>query len=60
MTGSIPNEAHSTRLHGAEYFQDARRAAERLIFALLQRQIDQFLSLAEYDWQPSAPRLGGR
>lgn len=35
---------------------DARSAAERQIFALLQAQIDQFLELADYDWIPAEPK----
>ena len=47
-----PDEANSSkiRLQGESMFKDLRAEAESQIFQKLNDQIDEFLSLADYDW----------
>lgn len=52
---SLSTHRPQVKLQGKSMFQDARAEAESQIYRKLNDQIDEFLSLADYDWTLSEP-----
>uniref|UniRef100_A0A674NTM3 Exocyst complex component n=1 Tax=Takifugu rubripes TaxID=31033 RepID=A0A674NTM3_TAKRU len=50
ITNVSPETVHTTRLYGLSTFKDARHAAEGEIYTKLNQKIDEFIQLADYDW----------
>ncbi|XP_041370054.1 exocyst complex component 6B-like [Gigantopelta aegis] len=50
ITGAEKDSVHVARLHGTSMFKDARDDAEQHIYQSLNKKIDEFLDLANYDW----------
>ncbi|XP_067380375.1 exocyst complex component 6B isoform X4 [Channa argus] len=58
ITNVPPDTVNAAKLYGTSTFKDARHAAEAQIYTSLNAKIDQFLQLADYDWQASVPGAG--
>uniref|UniRef100_A0A672S9C5 Exocyst complex component n=1 Tax=Sinocyclocheilus grahami TaxID=75366 RepID=A0A672S9C5_SINGR len=58
ITNVPPDTINATKLYGTSTFKDARHAAEEEIYTNLNKKIDQFLQLADYDWM--AAQGGGQ
>uniref|UniRef100_A0A8B9RGG6 Exocyst complex component n=1 Tax=Astyanax mexicanus TaxID=7994 RepID=A0A8B9RGG6_ASTMX len=50
ITNVSPETVHTTRLYGLSTFKDARHAAEGEIYTKLNQKIDEFIQLADYEW----------
>ncbi|KAM8877599.1 exocyst complex component 6 isoform 4-T4 [Synchiropus picturatus] len=50
ITNISPETIHTTRLYGLSTFKDARHAAEGEIYTKLNQKIDEFIQLADYEW----------
>uniref|UniRef100_A0A1A7YJC9 Exocyst complex component n=1 Tax=Iconisemion striatum TaxID=60296 RepID=A0A1A7YJC9_9TELE len=50
ITNVSPETVHTTRLYGLATFKDARHAAEGEIYTKLNQKIDEFIQLADYEW----------
>jgi len=55
ITGSSREGSHVARLQGKTMFKDARADAESQIYLQLNKKIDEFLDLANYDWTMPQP-----
>ncbi|CAF92770.1 unnamed protein product, partial [Tetraodon nigroviridis] len=50
ITNVSPETVHTTRLYGLSTFKDACHAAEGEIYTKLNQKIDEFIQLADYEW----------
>ncbi|XP_053203793.1 exocyst complex component 6B-like [Panonychus citri] len=48
--GELAGGSHLAKLQGSSMFKDARSDAESQIYFLLNKKIDEFLDIADYDW----------
>jgi len=55
ITGTSMDATHIARLQGCSIFKDIRAEAEDEILKKLISKIDEFIELANYDWQMSEP-----
>nr|CAG4644587.1 EOG090X01NK [Leptodora kindtii] len=55
LTGGSRELSHTARLQGRTVFRDVRSDAEQQIYEALQRKMDEFMDLANYDWLLSEP-----
>ncbi|XP_017287342.1 exocyst complex component 6 isoform X4 [Kryptolebias marmoratus] len=53
ITNVSPETVHTTRLYSLATFKDARHAAEGEIYTKLNQKIDEFIQLADYEWDMS-------
>lgn len=56
ITGTTDVNVSLTRLYGSSTFKDIRAEAEMRIYEKLNMKMDEFLSLASYEWSPSQVR----
>ncbi|EDV20759.1 uncharacterized protein TRIADDRAFT_60734 [Trichoplax adhaerens] len=56
ITGAVSDGIHVTRLYGTSTFSDARQKAEDRIYILLNKKLDEFFDLANYDWTATEGR----
>ena len=55
LTGASRELSHIARLQGRAVFRDVRDDAEQQIYEALKRKMDEFMELANYDWQLNEP-----
>ncbi|KAK2173949.1 hypothetical protein NP493_839g01090 [Ridgeia piscesae] len=53
VIGADQENVHMCKLQGTAMFKDARSEAEEQIYKQINKKIDEFFELAEYDWQIS-------
>ncbi|XP_023239955.1 exocyst complex component 6B-like isoform X3 [Centruroides sculpturatus] len=56
ITGSTSDSSHLAKLQSRSMFKDARADAEAHIYQQLNKKIDEFLELANYDWLLNEPQ----
>ncbi|XP_071949285.1 exocyst complex component 6B-like isoform X1 [Antedon mediterranea] len=56
ITGAVGENISAAGLQSSNIFRDARSEAELEIYRKLNRKIDEFLELAEYDWVLDEPK----
>ena len=55
--GTVDVSVNLSRLYGSSTFKDIRADVEMQIYDVLNNKMDEFLSLAHYDWSPATVKL---